>query len=67
VLEEAVSQARAVGCAFDQAWYVGNDKTLVVIHPDHAQIGVQCGEGVVGHLGFSGGNGADEGAFPRVG
>ena len=50
VAQELVAQARTFRCAFDQAWNVGNDKTLFRCHPHHPQIRVQRGEGVVCNL-----------------
>ena len=62
-----MSQPGAFGCAFNQAGDVGHYKALAFVHAHHAQVGVQRGEGIVGHFGAGGGHGADQGGFAGIG
>src|SRR5574340_962436 len=67
VAQKLVPQAMALGGSLDQAGNVGDDKAAVLIGPYYAQIGMQGGERIIGHLGAGGGHGADEGGFAGVG
>jgi hypothetical protein len=67
VAQELVAQAGALGGALDQAGNVGHHEAAVLVHAHHAQVGVQGGEGIVGHLGLGGGYRTDEGGLAGVG
>ncbi len=51
VAQKLVPQTGALRGAFDEAWHIGHDKTLLGGHAYHPQVGVQGGKRVVGHLG----------------
>ncbi len=44
--EEAMAKAGAFAGAFDQAGQIGHDE-LVAMHADHAELRLQCGEGII--------------------
>ncbi len=48
--QELMAQAGTFGGPFDQARHIGDHKALVFAHAHHAEIGVKCGEWVVGNL-----------------
>ena len=51
VTQELVAQAGAFGRTFNQTRDVGDHKALLRTDAHHAEVGVQCGERVVGNLG----------------
>ena len=61
--EESVSQPVAVARPFDQAGQVGDDELVVVVDLDHAEIGLEGGERVVGDLRLRPGDHRDERAL----
>ena len=71
VLEELDAEAGAEVGAFDEAGKVGDGEGLLgvgeVADLDDAEVGLEGGEGVVGDLGFGGGEARDEGGFADVG
>ncbi len=64
--EELVPQPRAFGGAFDQPGNVRHHEAAVRLGCDHAQIGVQGGEGVIRHLRFGLRYRANQGGFAGV-
>ena len=70
VFEELNAEAGAEVRAFDEAGEVGYGVGLgmgIVADLDDAEVGFEGGEGVVGDLGFGGGESRDEGGFADVG
>ena len=70
MLEELDAKAGAEVGAFDQAGHVGHgERALVgcVADLDHAEVGLESGEGVVGDLRLGGGEARDEGGLADVG
>ena len=67
VLEEPDAEARALRGALYQPGDIRHHETAVGLHLDHAQVGHQGGEGVVGHLGGGGGHRADKRGLAGVG
>ena len=70
VFEELDAEAVAEVCAFDEAGEVGDGEGELVgplADGDYAEVGFEGGEGVVGDLGFGGGDARDEGGFADVG
>ena len=67
VPQEAVPQPGALGCPADQPRHVCHHEAAPVFHAHHAQIGVQRGERIVGHLRTGIGDLRDEGGLARVG
>ncbi len=70
VFEELDAEARAEMGAFDEAGHVGDGEAALVggvTDLDDAEVGFEGGEGVVGDLGFGGGEAGDEGGFADVG
>ena len=67
VAEEAVAEAGAFVRALDQAGDVGEDEFLRRGQADDTELRVERGEGVVGDLGFCGGDDGQEGGFTGVG
>ena len=70
VVEELDAEAVAEVRAFDEAGEVGDGEGLGVgefADLDDAEVGLEGGEGVVGDLGFGGGEARDEGGFADVG
>ncbi len=56
VPQEIVAQAGALRRALDDAWNIRRHKGLPFAHIDHAQIGNQGGEMVIGDFGAGFGN-----------
>ena len=52
VAQEADAYAAAFVSAFDDARDVGHYERAVVVVLDNSQVGLQCGEGIVGNLRF---------------
>ena len=70
VFEELDAETGAEVCAFDEAGEVGYGVGLgvgIVADLDYAEVWLECGEGVVGDLGFGGGEARDQGGFADVG
>ena len=67
VAEEAMAEARAVGCALDQPGNVGDDEAPAGIGAHDAEVRRERRERIVGNLGARGRHGADERALARVG
>jgi hypothetical protein len=70
VAQELDAQAGAEVRALDEAGHVGDDEGLLVrllAHGDHAEVGLEGGEGVVGDLGPRGGDARDERGLAGVG
>jgi len=70
VTEKLDAKARAEMGAFDEAGHIGDDEGLLLrllAHGDHAEVGLESGEGVVGDLGFGGGDARDERGLARIG
>ena len=67
VAQELDAQARARVRAFDEAGQVGHHEAAEIVQLDHAQIGFERGEGVIGDLGAGGGNARDQRGFSGVG
>ena len=67
VFEETNPQPGAIRRAFDQSRNIGNHKAAMRLDADHAEIGMQGGKGIVGHLGFGRGNRANKGRFAGIG
>ena len=63
VAQKAVAEAVAFVGAFDEAGDVGDDKGLVIVGADHAEVGDERGEGIVGDLRL---RGADDGDQRRL-
>jgi hypothetical protein len=63
--EELIAQAAPFGGAFDQAGNVGDDEFMPV-DADHAQVGMQRGERVIGDLRPRVRDGGEEGRFPGI-
>ena len=61
-----MTESRALSRALDQAGDIGDDETAVVVDAHHAEIRMQGGEGIVGHLGACGGNRTDKRRFAGV-
>ena len=64
VFEELDAEAGAEVCAFDEAGKVGDGEGFgvgLVAHLDDAEVWFEGREGVVGDLGFGGGDARDEG------
>ena len=56
--------------ALNQARHVGDDEGLLIrllAHGDHAEVGFEGGEGVVGDLGLGGGDAGDERGLAGIG
>ena len=68
-----MAEAAPLGRPLHQARHVGHDELDLVAspsrppHPHHAQVGLEGGEGVVGHLGLGRGDRRDEGGLADVG
>ncbi len=70
VAQEPMAQPRPLGGAFDQPGNVGHDELGAVAHPaqaDHAQVGLERGERVVGDFGLGRGDDGNEGRLPGIG
>ena len=70
VLEKLDAEAVAEVCAFDEAGQVGHGEGLGVgkfADLDDAEVGLERGEGVVGDLGFGGGEAGDQGRLADIG
>src|SRR5690606_17411043 len=67
VAAELRAQAGAIGRALDQAGDVGDHEAAVRLDADHAQVRIERGERIVGHLRGRGRDGADEGALAGIG
>ena len=70
VAQELDAQSRAQMRAFDQPWHVGDNKGLLLgllADGDHAEIGFQRGEWIIGDLGPRGGDARDQRGLARVG
>ena len=66
MLQEAVTQSRAFGRAFDQAWDIGHDETAVLVYPYHAQIGVQGSKRVISYFWTGGRHCTNQRGFSRI-
>jgi hypothetical protein len=66
VTKETVTKTATVGGTFDQAREIGNDEFKIVFYPDDTKVGFERGEGVIGNLGFCGGNARDEGRLAHT-
>ncbi len=66
VAQELMAQPGAFRRALDQAGDVGHHEGLLVIDPHHAQVGMQRGEGIVGHLRARIGDVRDKGRLAGV-
>ena len=60
VAQELVAKAPALAGTLDEARDVRNDKRCARPRADHAEVGRQCREGVVGDLGARGGEARNE-------
>jgi hypothetical protein len=67
VAEELVTEPATLAGTLDEAGDVGHHHLEAVVEPDHAEVGFQRRERVVGHLGLGRRDGADEGALAGVG
>ena len=70
VAQKLHAEALAEMRAFNEAGHVGDDEGLhlrLLTHGDHAEIGLERGEGVVGDLGPRGGDARDECGLAGVG
>ena len=67
MLEELHAEPGAIRGTFDQAGNIGNDETLVGLDADHAKMGLQRGERIIGHFRRCRRDGADEGGLAGVG
>ena len=70
VAQELGAEAGAEVRAFDEAGHVGDDEGLLVgllADGDHAEVGLEGGEGVVGDFGLGGGDAGDERGLAGVG
>src|SRR5439155_13333581 len=52
--------------ALDETGDIGDDEGAGAAHPDHAEVGLERGEGIVGDPGARGGDGGEEAALPGV-
>src|SRR4051812_4468061 len=64
--QELVAQTGALRGALDQAWNIRDHKTSIVVDAHHAQIGMQSGERIIGHLRLRCRDGANERRFSGV-
>ena len=64
--QEAVAQSVALVRAFDQPRNVGHDERALVVGLDHAQVGLERGEWIIGDFGARGRNARDQRGFARV-
>ena len=62
-----MAEAATLARALDQAGEVGDDELGVVVEPDHAEVGLEGGERVVGDLRLGGGDRGDEGGLAHAG
>jgi hypothetical protein len=70
VAQKLGAEAGAEVRAFDEAGHIGDDEGLLLrllADGDHAEVGFEGGEGVVGDLGPRGGDARDERGFAGVG
>ena len=70
VAEELGAQAGAEMRAFNEAGHIGDDEGLLVgllADGDHAEIGFEGGEGIIGDFGLGGGDAGDERGFAGIG
>ena len=70
VAQELDAKAVAEMRAFNEPGHVGDDEGLLVrllAHRDHAEIGLESGEGIVGDFGARGGDAGDERGLAGVG
>ena len=67
MLEELDPQSRALGRPFDDTGDVGDDKTAMGLDTHHAEVGVQGGEGIVGHARSGRRDGTNEGGLAGIG
>ena len=70
VAEELGAKAGAEMGAFNEAGHIGDDEGLLIgllADGDHAEVGFEGGEGIVGDFGPGGGDAGDEGGFACVG
>ena len=67
MLEEAVTQTGAFRRAFNQPRNIRDHKAAGIVHPHHAQVGMQRGERIIRHLGTRRRHRADKGGLARVG
>ena len=67
VLEELMSEPRAIAGALDESGDVRHHERGVPAEPHDAQVGDQCREGVVGDARSGGADGGDEGALAGIG
>ena len=67
VPQKIVAQAGAFAGALDDAGDVRHDEADAVLHPDHAQVGEQGGEVVVGDLGLCLGDHGQQGGLAHIG
>ena len=61
-----MAEAAPLRGPFDEPRYVGNSEGGVVVDADHSEVGLECGEGVVGDSGACGGDHADQGALADI-
>src|SRR5258708_5081282 len=66
VPQKAMSEARSIRRAFDQAWNVGDDKRSKVAHIDDAEVWFERCERVIGDLRFGGRDDRDQCRFTCV-
>jgi hypothetical protein len=66
VTEEPVAEPLAVGRPLDQPGDVGHGEVGGVVDTDHAQVGLEGGEGIVGDLRPGSGHSCDEGGLAGV-
>lgn len=70
VAEEAVAESGALVRALDEAGNVGDDEGFLIgsfADGNDAEVGLECGEGVVGDFGFGRRDARDEGGLADVG
>jgi len=70
VAQELSAQAGAEMRAFNEAGHVGDDegfKIRLLADGDHAEVGLEGGEGVIGDFGARGGDAGDESGLAGVG
>src|SRR5690349_5897943 len=65
--EESMTQSLSFRGTFDDTGQVGHTEAAAIPVFHHAELGGQCGESIVGDLGFGGRNYGQQGGFAGIG